>query len=409
MPIFEYKALDRRGKKVSGILDAESQRAARVKLRSDGFYPVEIQAGARAEATRKLSGNVSSFQLFRRVSPQERAVMTRQLGTLLGAGIPLVSSLETIIRQTKNRAMLKALVDIRETVLEGTTLAEAMSRHRWLFSDLYVNMVHAGETSGALEPVLQRIADLLERNVRMKNRVQSALFYPITMLCIGAVIVIFLLTNVVPIVTTLFADAEQQLPLPTIILITASNFITNYWWAALAGVALIVFIIRRILKTPAGRLTWDRVKLRLPVIGGLYRKLVIARFSRTLGTLLEGGLTLTAALGIVQHVISNAFMARHVETAIQAVNEGKELTIPLENSRAFPPMVIQMVSAGERSGAMEEMLLKIADAYEGEVDTTVNALTSLLEPFLILVMGVCVGFMVVSILLPILEMSRLLG
>jgi len=327
----------------------------------------------------------------------------------VGAGIPVVGGLDTIIQQTPNRELRRALVDIREEVLGGSPLADALSRHRWLFSELYVNMVHAGESSGALEAVLHRLADLLERTAKLKNRVQAALFYPITMMGIGAAVLVFLLTYVVPIVTRLFTEAKQQLPQATTILIGFSYFLIHWWWALLVGIVVLLILGQRLLSTPAGRFHWDRIKLRLPLFGTLYQRLVIARFSRTLGTLLQGGLPLTSSLAIVQHVINNSFMAQHVERAIQDVNEGEDLTATLERSQSFPPMVIQMMAAGERSGAMEEMLLRIADAYEDEVETKVSALTSLLEPFLILVMGLMVGFIVLAILLPILQMSRLLG
>jgi general secretion pathway protein F len=414
MPVYEYKALDSRGKKVAGIIDAESPRLARTKLRADGFYPVEIQSGGQIQASAAASEAVPTRSwtpptLFRRIRPLERAALTRQLATLVGAGIPVVGAMDAIIQQTTQKALRRALVDIREEVMGGSPLADALSRHRWLFSELYVNMVHAGETSGALEAVLHRLADLLERTVKLRNRVQAALFYPLAMTGIGTVILVFLLTYVVPIVTRLFSEAKQQLPRPTLILIAASNFLVHWWWALLAGVVAAVILLHRFVATPGGRLYWDRIKLRVPLFGGLYQKLVIARFARTLGTLLQGGLPLTSSLSIVQHVINNAHMAQHVERAIQEVNEGEDLTVPLEKSGTFPPMVIQMIAAGERSGAMEEMLLKIADAYEDEVETKVSALTSLLEPFMILVMGLVVGFIVLSILLPILQMSRLLG
>lgn len=413
MPVYEYKALDSKGKKVSGILDAESPRLLRARLRSEGLFPVEIQSVTQVETTPREPGKASGLlqwdRLLRRVKPQDRAGVTRQLATLVGAGIPVVSALDTIIQQMSNKALRRALVDIREEVMAGSSLAEAMGNHKWLFSELYVNMVHAGESSGALEAVLHRLADLLERTVKLRNRVQAALFYPVTMMGIGVVVLAFLLTYVVPIVTRLFAEAKQRLPRPTLILINTSDFLIHWWWALLLAVAMGLFLVNRILATPGGKLWWDRLKLKLPVVGPLYGRLVIARFSRTLGVLLQGGLPLTSSLAIVQHVIDNSHMAQHVEKAIQDVNEGEDLTVTLERSKSFPPMVIQMISAGERSGTMEEMLLRIAEAYEDEVETRVAALTSLLEPFLILVMGLMVGFIVLAILLPILQMSRLLG
>ncbi len=413
MPVYEYKALDPRGKKVSGILDADSPRLVRAKLRADGLYPIEIQSASHLEVVAQESVKTSTLpgweRIFRRVRPQDRAAITRQLATLVGAGIPVVSALDTIIQQMSNKALRRALVEIREAVMGGSSLAEAMGNHRWLFSDLYVNMVHAGESSGALEAVLHRLADLLERTVKLRNRVQAALFYPITMMGIGVVVLAFLLTYVVPIVTRLFAEAKQRLPRPTVILIAASDFLIHWWWALLLLAAMAFFLLNRILATSGGKLWWDRIKLNLPLLGSLYGRLVIARFARTLGVLLQGGLPLTSSLAIVQHVIDNSHMAQHVEKAIQDVNEGEDLTASLERSKSFPAMVIQMISAGERSGTMEEMLLRIAEAYEDEVETRVAALTSLLEPFLILVMGLMVGFIVLAILLPILQMSRLLG
>lgn len=413
MPVYEYKALDSKGKKVSGMLDADSPRLARAKLRADGLYPVEIQSATQAETTPSQPGKTSGLfqldRLFRRVRPQDRAAITRQLATLVGAGIPVVSALETIIQQISHKALKRALVDIREEVMGGSSLADAMGNHRWLFSELYVNMVHAGESSGALEAVLHRLADLLERTVKLRNRVQAALFYPVTMMGIGVLVLAFLLTYVVPIVTRLFAEAKQRLPRPTLILIATSDFLIHWWWALLLLAAMALVLVNRILATPGGKLWWDRLKLNLPWVGSLYGRLVIARFARTLGVLLQGGLPLTSSLGIVQHVIDNSYMAQHVEKAITDVNEGEDLTVTLERSKSFPPMVIQMISAGERSGALEEMLLRIAEAYEDEVETRIAALTSLLEPFLILVMGLMVGFIVLAILLPILQMSKLLG
>lgn len=413
MPVYEYRALDSRGKTVSGIVEAESPRLAKARLRADGLYPVELRSAAQVEVAFEDAEShprgLHVGRLFRRVRPQERAALTRQLATLVGAGIPVVSALDTIIQQISNRSLRRALVDIREQVMGGSSLADAMGRHGWLFSELYVNMVHAGESSGALEIVLHRLADLLERGQKLRNRVQAALFYPITMMGIGVVVLAFLLTYVVPIVTRLFAEAKQRLPRPTVILIASSDFLIHWWWMLLLVIVGAAMLIRRILATPWGKLWWDRLKLRLPVAGSLYERLVIARFGRTLGVLLQGGLPLTSSLAIVQHVIDNSFMARHVEKAIQDVNEGEDLTVSLERSRSFPPMVVQMIAAGERSGAMEEMLLRIAEAYEDEVETRVAALTSLLEPFLILAMGLMVGFIVLAILLPILQMSRLLG
>lgn len=413
MPVYEYKALDSKGKKVSGIVDADSPRLVRARLRAEGLYPVEIRSVSQVEASPQEPGKPSSLlhwdMLFRRVRPQDRAALTRQLATLVGAGIPVVSALDTIIQQMSNKALKRALVDIREDVMGGSSLAEAMGNHKWLFSELYVNMVHAAESSGALETVLHRLADLLERTVKLRNRVQAALFYPVTMMGIGVVVLAFLLTYVVPIVTRLFAEAKQRLPRPTVILIGTSDFLIHWWWAVLLFFFMSLFLVNRILATPGGRLWWDRLKLNLPLLGSLYGRLVIARFARTLGVLLQGGLPLTSSLAIVQHVIDNSHMAQHVEKAIQDVNEGEDLTVTLQRSKSFPPMVIQMISAGERSGTMEEMLLRIAEAYEDEVETRVSALTSLLEPLLILVMGLMVGFIVLAILLPILQMSRLLG
>lgn len=413
MPVYEYRALDSRGKRVSGIVEAESLRSARARLRADGLYPVGLQSASQTQVPSPESEarpvGTDLVRFLRRVKSQERSAFTRQLATLVGAGIPVVSALDTIVQQVENRALRRALVDIREQLVGGSSLADAMGRHGWLFSELYVNMVHAGESSGALEAVLHRLADLLERGQKLRNKVQSALFYPITMMGVGVAVLGFLLTYVVPIVTRLFTEAKQRLPRPTVILIATSDFLIQWWWLLMVMAVGVGLLLRRILATSGGRMWWDRLKLRLPVVGSLYEKLIIARFSRTLGVLLQGGLPLTSSLAIVQHVIDNAFVAHHVEKALQDVNEGEDLTVSLARSRCFPPMVIQMMAAGERSGAMEEMLLKIAETYEDEVEARVAALTSLLEPILILVMGFMVGFIVLAILLPILQMSKLLG
>ena len=406
MPVFEYTALNNKGKTTSGIVDAEGAQAARQKLRTSGIFPVSIKETQEA-APKKSSRGFSLSRGLGRVKPVEVSMMTRQLATLIGAGFPLVSALDALVPQTKSHGFKKILAQIKNLIVEGNSFAQALSKYPGAFSPLYVNMVRAGETSGTLEIVLERLADITEKQQALTNRIQTALAYPIFMALIGTVVLLVLMIYIVPSITTIFADMNQVLPTPTRILIAFSDYLKSYWWSILIVAAAVVIFLNRAKKTAKGRFWFDKLVLRLPVMGILAKKLAVARFARTLGSLLENGVSMLIAMDIVKNIAGNILIADSVETAAIEVGKGQGLGAALAGSGIFPHLSIQMIQVGEQSGQLEKMLTKIAEVYETEVESSIMRLTSYLEPVMILVMGSVVGFIVLSICLPIFEMNQL--
>jgi len=407
MPVFEYTALDNKGKSTSGIIDAEGAQVARQKLRTSGIFPVSIKEAQEAQP-KKESETFSLSSRFSRTRPVEVAMMTRQLATLVGAGFPLVSALDALVPQTKSHGFKKILAQIKNLIVEGNSFARALSNYPGQFSSLYVNMVRAGETSGTLEIVLERLADLTEKQQALKNRIQTALAYPIFMMVIGTAVLFILLIYIVPSITSIFTDMNQVLPTPTRILIFLSDFFKSYWWSILIIIAVVAVFFNRAKKTEKGRLWIDKTVLMLPGVGILVKKLAVARFARTLGSLLENGVSMLIALDIVKNIAGNRLIADSVETAAIEVGKGQGVGAALSGSGIFPLLSIQMIQVGEQSGQLETMLTKISDVFENEVETTIMRLTSYLEPVMILVMGTIVAFIVLSICLPIFEMNQLI-
>lgn len=403
MPVFEYKGLTTDGRDTHGFIDAENSQGAKLKLRKSGVFPTEV---SEESARRAEEGSTASFRILRRVKKQEVTVFTRQLATLLTAGLPLMEALSATIDHVDDPVLKRTITKIREDVREGESFAGAMKAHPKVFSDLYTNMIQAGEASGALDVVLARLADFQEGQVRLRNKIWATMTYPVMMLFIGTAVLGFLFSYVIPQVTKVFEDIGQALPLPTIILIAMSNFFRSYWWLLAGGIFIVIFSLVKYVKTPTGRHVYDRVILRAPLFGKLVRLIAISRFSRTLSTLLASGIPLINSMDIVKAVVNNTVLSKIIEEAKDRVREGEPLSEPLRRSGAFPSMVIQMITAGEKSGELEAMLAKVSDAYDNEVDTTVSGLTALLEPIMVLFMGVVVLFVVLSILLPIFEMSQ---
>ncbi len=407
MPVYEYSALDKAGKKVKGIIDADSLAAARNKIRQADKYPVEIQETV--PVTRKKTGQKAfAIQLGPRIRQQDVSIATRQLATLLGAGIPLVPALNGLIEQTSNQNFKKIIAQIKDAVNEGNSLTLALSDHPRLFSKIYINMVKSGEASGSLDIVLEQLAEFGETQHAMKSRIRAALIYPAFMAIVGTIVLFLLITFIVPSITKVFDDTQQALPLPTIILINLSGFLAHYWWALLIFLAGMVFTIRYMVRQTKGKRVWDRLKLTLPLFGDLNTKIAAARLGRTLGSLLQSGVPLITALHIVKNIFNNVLLTEVIDDATEELEKGRSLSNVLKKSRWFLPMVVQMIAVGEQSGSLEKMLGKVADSYEKEVETKIMALTSMIEPIMILVMGLLVSFIVVSILLPIFEMNQLI-
>ena len=406
MPVYEYKALNEKGKTVSGIIDTESAVSARQKLRASKIFPTSIQE-VYAEDIQQEDKSISFGQIFSRVSTSEITMITRQLSTLVGAGFPLVSAISTLIPQSKSYAFRKILSQIKDAIEEGNSFAGALSLYPETFSPIYINMVRAGETSGTLEIVLERLADTTEKSQLMINKIKSMLAYPAVMALIAVGVLFFLLAYIVPRIASIFNDIDQVLPGPTRFLINTSEILKSYWWLFLILIVGIIFLFRRVRKTAKGKYTIDKFILRMPFAGSLAKKYAVARFSRTLGSLLENGVPLLSALEIVKNIVGNVIIAETVETAAQEVERGRGLGKALEASHAFPHLSVQMIQVGEQSGQLEPMLEKIADVFENEVESVLTALTSILEPIIILLMGGVVAFIVLSIVLPIMEMQQL--
>ena len=406
MPVFEYKALDVKGKTTSGIIDSDSAVAARQKLRSGGIFPVSVMK-VDDTPTKKESGTYRLWRPLRRVRAYEVSIMTRQLSTLVGAGFPLVSAIDALIPNTKSQVLKKYLARIKDSIVEGNSFARALSLYPGIFPPLYINMVRAGETSGTLEIVLERLAEITEKQQALKNKIQSALVYPILMLFIGSGVLFFLLVYIVPSITSIFADMNQVLPAPTRLLIAISNIFKSYWWVILIIISAAALAIQRAKKTKKGRYLFDKILLSMPGLSLLTKKLAITRFSRTLGSLLENGVSMLPALEIAKNTADNVLISENVEEASEEVGKGQALATALAAKNIFPHLSIQMIQVGEQSGKLEEMLNKVADVFENEVETTVMRMTTMLEPLMILVMGVIVGFIVLSICLPIFEMNQL--
>jgi general secretion pathway protein F len=404
VPLYAYRALDRHGRITGGTIEAESLRGARQRLRRTGVYPVELDEEREAAARRPAL----ELSLVReRVPSRELAAMTRQLATLVAAGLPLVEALAALAEQTEREGLRRTLARVRQQLTEGRALADALADHPRIFSPLYVNMVRAGEASGALDVVLGRLADYTESQARLLAKVRSALTYPAIMLVLSSAILFFLVSYVVPKVTRIFAETQQQLPALTVVLIAVSGAAARWWWLLLLGLAAAALGGRAWARTPAGRERIDRLTLRVPYLGRLAQKLAIARFARTLATLLASGIGLLQALDIVKNIVDNRLLARAIEQARDAIREGQSIAPPLAASGLFPPLVVHMIAVGERSGELETMLGKAADAYDDEVENAVTGLTSVLEPLMIVFMGAVVLFIVLAILLPIFELNRM--
>lgn len=414
MPTYEYRGLTSSGRPVRGVREADSLDGLRVALRREGVVPTEIRearAGAGGGAAKAgVAGREVRLAAFReRAKPADISLATRQLATLIRSGIPLVESLTAIVEQTPKEQLKRALAAVRDQVNEGAALADALRAHPKLFQDYYVNMVHAGEQSGTLEMVLDRLADFTEAQGRMRSKITAALAYPMIMAVLGTIIVGILMVVVVPQVTTIFRDFGKDLPWYTETLVAISHFVGRWWWAAGLGLTAVVMLFRQWKRSAAGRKVWDRFVLRLPIAGDIAMKVAIARFARTLATLLRSGVPILRAMEITRNVMGNAELERIVEDARLSVQEGESIAVPLKRSGRFDPIVTHMIAVGERSGQLEQMLLSVAGSYEMQVETRLAALTSLLEPIMIVVMGGAAAGIAASIMLPLLQLSDFMG
>ncbi len=408
MPVFEYKGFDANGKNTSGVRDADSAKGLRNLLKREGILATDVKESGKEQGDPKkgMLGKQVNFTFLQRVSTEDLGITTRQLAVLLQAGVPMVDSLNALIEQTESAALKRILSQIKTDVNEGKSLADAMERHK-AFDHIYVNMVRAGESSGTLDVVLERLADFKEGQAKMQGEISGALMYPLIMVFVGLLNITIMFTVVVPRITRIFEHSKVQLPLMTRILIFTSSTVKNYWWLILIVVGGLIFAFVRWKRTVKGGAQWDSIVLQLPLFGGLTRMIAVARFARTLSTLLSSGVSLLVALDIVKNVVANARIAAAIEVARDAIREGEDISAPLKRSGEFPPMLTHMVAIGEKSGQLEGMLQRVAIAYEQRSDVRLKSVMSLLSPLLILGMGGAVGFIVFSILTPILQMNTL--
>jgi type IV pilus assembly protein PilC len=390
---YDYKVRDGSGQLVVGQLVGDNETLVVRRLREQGLTPVEVKKhteGLGMEITLR-PGHVSLKGI---------SVFCRQFATMVNSGLPILRALSILSDQTDSKALAKVLGEVRIEVERGASLSGAMSKHPKVFNDLFISMMKAGETGGVLDTVLLQLADTIEKEVELRRKVKSAMTYPVVVVCLVVLIMGAMLLFVVPQFETIYASLSAQLPLPTRILLAASNTVRSKWWMVIAAVAGAVFALRRFKATPQGRLVLDQVKLKAPVFGPLFHKVALARMASTFGMLLRAGVPILQALEIVKDTVNNKVLAAALEDVKTSVREGESIAHPLAKHAVFPPMVVQMLAVGEETGAVDTMLEKVSDFYGGEVEATVDALTSLIEPLLIAVIGGAVGAAVIALYMP---------
>jgi len=407
MPVFAYRGLSAQGRAINGVVDADSARTARGKLRSMGVFPTEISeeiAARSAVSFRDWLPKIGRIKL----SGPDLSLLTRQLGALLGAGVQLVDALGILSAQSTKANVKRMMSQVRERVREGSSLADAMAAHREVFSDLYVGMVRAGEAAAALEAVLDRLADYTESQAEFVAKVRGALTYPIIMMAVGIAIMGFLVTYVVPQVATIFKESHTALPLATQILIGVSDILIGYWYLILAGLIGSILGLAFAMSTTKGRRFYDTMVLKIPYIGQTLVRIMCARFARTLSTLLASGVQLLPSLDAVRGVVTNVLLRDAIQTSRDSIREGHGMGDTLKVSGLFPPLLVEMVKVGERSGELEQMLERVADAYEHEVSHSLSQMTTILEPVMTLTMAGMILFMMMAVLMPIFQLNQLM-
>jgi len=418
MPLFNYVALDKDGKEKSGTLEVGNQNEAISRLKEMGFYPTsvtEAKVEVDKDGVKKTAGKKKEpFSIvIPSVKTAELCTFTRQLATLVDAGLPLLRGMQVLSKQQKNPYLQKIVGQISETIEGGATFSEALAKHPKVFDKLYINMVKAGELGGVLEVTLNRLSEFMEKAQKIKGKVKSAMFYPVAVMVVASIIVWVLMVYVIPKFEQIFMDMlgkDSELPEFTQTVLAISNALRNNMPAVIGGGVVFVIIFRVLTtKTKWGRWGWDKVKLMLPALGPVINKVAISRFTRTLGTLVSSGVPILQALNITKETTGNVIITNAIDKVYQAVKEGETITKPLEQSGVFPPMVISMVDVGEQTGALPEMLIRIAGTYDEEVDNAVTALTSLLEPVMIVFLAVIVGSIVIAMFLPLIVLMDKLG
>lgn len=401
MPVYRWEGKTLKGSVRRGETEAPNEAALRIHLRQQNIIPTKVAVKGKEWSL--------SLPFGKKVKQRAVAIFTRQLATMIDAGLPLVQSLEILASQQESKVFRNIIREIREDVEGGSTFAGALKKHPGAFNELYTNLVVAGEEGGILDNILTRLANYIEKAEALKKKVKSALVYPSTIVGVAVIVVMILMIFVIPVFETMFKAAGQSLPLPTLITLTISKFIKKYILIVIPALILFIFLFRKWYRTDSGKAIVDRLVLKLPIFGILFQKIAVARFSRTLGTLVSSGVPILDGLTIVSRTAGNRTIEKAILDARASIREGETIAGPLGRSGIFPPMVIQMISVGESTGALDSMLAKIAEFYEEEVDVAVANLTSLLEPFLMIFLGVVIGGVVISMYLPIFQMASAVG
>lgn len=403
MPIFSYKGMDRSGKEIKNTINVESIVAAKQRVKAMGIMLIDI----REQKAQGTSGGGSVLRLGGSVPVDDLAMMTRQLATLIKAKIQIVEALSALTDQVENANLRLVLADLRQKVNEGASLAKALQDHPKVFNTIFVNMVDAGEASGTLEIVLVRLADFTESQVKLKNKIKGAMTYPVIMAVFGFVMMNVIFIFVIPKIAKIFISMKKELPIITKICIWISNFLVNYWWLVIMIIIGTIYATMKYINTPKGKSQWHALQLRLPILGILIKMINVSRFCSTLGTLLNSGVPILTALNIVKNLIPNVHMKDAVEKARLSVSEGASLAQPLVQSGYFPALVTHMIKLGERSGELEPMLKIISENYEDQVQSKISGLTSVLEPIMMICLGVAIGFIVFAVVIPMMNMNSL--
>ncbi len=408
MPEYLYEALDKGGKQVRGIIEAPNEDSIIEKLRGMGYYPLRVNVHRKKASEIDILAMPGLKQIFHRVKRKHIMTFTRQLATLIDAGLPILRSLRILEEQVESVVFKEIIAKIAKDIEGGSTLSDAMAKHPKVFDNLYVAMVRAGEIGGVLEAVLNRLAEFQEKRAAMMGKVRSAMMYPTVVMVIATLIVGFILVKIIPKFVDIFAQLGADLPLPTQILVNVSNVITHHFVIVALCVFALVMVLRQINKTKQGKFVFDSTKLKLPVFGIIFLKVAIVRFAGTLSTLINAGVPILQAIDIVRETSGNEVISRAMEKVYNSIKDGETIHEPMRESKIFPPLVCHMVAVGEETGAIDQMLQKVAEAYEREVDDTINALTSIIEPVLIVFLGVIVGTIVICLYLPLFTIPKLI-
>ncbi len=408
MPVFAYEAIDGRGNKLRKAIEASNKQEALQKIRTMGLKPTKLQEkkGAATPEAAEAGGKKKGGGIFDRVSQADVTQFTQQMATLQDAGLPIVRSLKILSGQMKQGKFRTQLETVTDDVEGGSTFSEALAKYPRSFDNLFVAMVKAGEAGGVLDVILQRLSDFQEKSLKLKKKVKGAMIYPIAVITVACLILAFIMTKVIPQFQTMFADMDTALPAPTQALLAVSTNVQNYWWAAPAVIFVMIVTLKALANSDKGGLALDAFKLRAPIFGQIVKKSTISRFCRTLGTLISSGVPILEALSIVKEAVGNRVIADAIMEVHGSIREGESIAGPLQQSGVFDPLLVNMIDIGEETGELDKMLTKIADNYDLDVDVLVDSLSSLLEPVLIVGMGLAVGFIVVALFMPLLSIIQ---